>query len=369
MRALVIGAGIFGASAAYHLAQQGVDVVVVDEVHQGKATLAGAGIVCPWATKVEVPGWYSLYAASARYYGELVAGLEQRGEANFGYRKVGALVVAEDPAELEAAAERIARRTASAPEAGEVRRLTPAQARALFPPLREDLEGIHIPGGARVDSRQLAAAMLRAAVGLGATVLNDHVTLRLEGSRAVCRDGSGTPIEADEIIVTAGAWASQILAPLGLDHPVVPQRGQIVHLGMGGVKTADWPVLLPMSSHYMLAFDDSRVVIGATRENGAGFDYRVTAAGQAEVLNAGLKIAPGLANGTLIETRIGFRPAAPTHDPIVGRVPGIAGLSIGNGLGAGGLTLGPYLGRLLSDIVLGRAASIGLDGNAPAGPA
>jgi D-amino-acid dehydrogenase len=113
-----------------------------------------------------------------------------------------------------------------------------------------------------------------------------------------------------------------------------------------------------MTSHYMLAFDDSRVVIGATREDGTGFDYRVTAAGQAEVLNAGLAIAPGLATGTIIETRIGFRPAGDTIRPILGRVPGIDGLVLGNALGASGLTIGPYAGRLLSRICTGESPEI-----------
>lgn len=369
MRVLIIGAGILGASAAYHLAQQGVDVEIVDEGHQGKATLAGAGIVCPWATKVEEPEWYQMYAAGARFYDELIEGLKSRGETNLGYGKVGALVVADDKAEFEAAEQRVQRRLKDAPEAGDARRLTPAEARKLFPPLREDLEAIFIPGGARVDARLLAAAMVRAAVAMGATSRSDHVTLALSDGRAVCHDSDGKRIEADEIIVTAGAWAAQILNPLGLSHPVAPQKGQIVHLRLPGVSTANWPALLPMGSHYMLAFDDSRVVIGATREDNSGFDYRVTAAGELEVLSAGLAIAPGLAAATHIETRIGFRPAVKDLKLILGRVPGIAGLTIGNGLGAAGLTIGPVAGKCLADLIAGRPTLVSLASYAPQGRA
>lgn len=365
MRVLIIGAGILGSSAAYHLASQGVDVAVVDQAHPGKATMAGAGIVCPWATKVEEPEWYKLYDAGTRFYDGLIGGLKAKGETDLGYGKVGALVVAEDRGEFKAAAERIARRTKDAPEAGDVRHLTPPEARALFPPLREDFDAIHIPGAARVDARLLSAAMMRAAVSMGATFRNDYVTLDTNGERARCLDGTGSEIVADEIVVTAGAWAAQILAPLGLHHPVAPQKGQIVHLRLPGVATAKWPVVLPMSSHYMLSFDDSRVVIGATRETGSGFDYRVTAAGELEVLSAGLKIAPGLADATLIETRIGFRPAGDTMNPILGRVPGFANLTIGNGLGAGGLTIGPFAGSQLACIVMDKPTYIPLDLYAP----
>jgi D-amino-acid dehydrogenase len=367
MRVVIVGAGILGSSAAYHLARNGVEVEVIDEAHQGKATMAGAGIVCPWATKIEEPDWYRLYALGARYYDTLISDLGALGETNVGYGKVGALVVAEDPAELAAAGARIDARVKDAPEAGEVRRLTSAQARELFPPLREGLEAIHISGAARVDARLLSAAMLRAAVAHGAKVRSEHATLRLTSGKPEVLDSDGAVIPADEIIVTAGAWASQILAPLGLDHPVVPQKGQIMHLGLPGVQTGKWPVLLPMGSHYMLAFDDSRVVIGATREDNSGFDYRVTAAGEYEVLGAGLKIAPGLANATLIETRIGFRPATRNFRPILGRVPGLPGLIIGNGLGAAGLTIGPFAGKQLAQLAQGAEPDHPLDAYAPQG--
>ena len=126
-----------------------------------------------------------------------------------------------------------------------------------------------------------------------------------------------------------------------------------MHLHLPGQDTHDWPVVLPTGSHYLLAFDDSRVVVGATRESGVGFDYRVTASGQVEVLAEALHVAPGLAPATIIETRVGFRPVGPGVRPLLGTVDGLEGLVIGNGLGAAGLTIGPFAGRLLADAVLG----------------
>jgi D-amino-acid dehydrogenase len=134
---------------------------------------------------------------------------------------------------------------------------------------------------------------------------------------------------------------------------IEPQRGQIVHLHLPGVETAEWPVIFPLGGHYLLAFDDSRVVVGATREPGVGFDYRVTAAGQAEVLTQALHVAPGLATATMIETRVGFRPVGPGR-PVLGYVEGSDWLLIGNGLGAAGLTIGPLGGRMLAEAALGR---------------
>jgi D-amino-acid dehydrogenase len=62
----------------------------------------------------------------------------------------------------------------------------------------------------------------------------------------------------------------------------------------------------------------------------------------------------------LVETSIGFRPATAGIRPMLGWVPGIKGLVLGNGLGAAGLTIGPFGGRLLADLVLGRTSAIDL---------
>jgi len=171
---------------------------------------------------------------------------------------------------------------------------------------------------------------------------------------------NGEMIGADAVIVAAGAWAPAIFAPLGVRLAVEPQRGQIVHLHLPCADTGAWPVVLPFASHYLLAFEASRVVVGATRETGAGFDYRATAAGVAEVLNNALSVAPGLAAAALLETRIGFRPMSPGTRPLLGGVAGIAGLLIGNGMAASGLTLGPAAGKLLAQAALGQETDLDL---------
>ena len=281
MRVAVVGAGVLGASAAFHLALAGAEVVVADQGHAGRATAAGAGIVSPWSSGRADPDWRRIADAGARYYPELIQTLAECGEAETGYRRAGALSVAADEGELD-----------------------------------------------------------------GGRVAGMHV-----GSEA---------IEADRVVVAAGAWAPELLAPLGVPLAVAPQRGQIVHLRLEGVDTGDWPIVLPPGSHYLLAFEGSRVVAGATREAGSGFDHRVTAAGQAEVLNQALAVAPGLGPATLVETRVGFRPAGPDLKPMLGGVAGLDGLIVGNGLGASGLTIGRFAGRLLAQLALGEAPELDL---------
>lgn len=351
MKVAVIGAGILGASTALHLIKAGAEVEIFDRAHDGKATMAGAGIVCPWSSKYENPARYALSHAGACYYPDLVAELHERGIAETGYRRVGALVAASD---LDEAERRIRARAEPSPRAGTVTRLEGRQARELFPVLAGDRGAIHISGGARVDARIFSAAMLEAARRAGAKQHHEEVSLKLKGHRAVCISPSQGEVAADMTVLTAGAWASDVLKALNLPLPVEPQRGQILHLRLPGIDTSRWPVVSTLSDNYMLAFDDSRVAIGATREFGVGFDYRVTAGGQAELLGAAFRIAPDLASASVIETRIGFRPFVHNLTPILTQAPGIDGLVIGNGLGAGGLTIGPYSGKLLAEIALGQ---------------
>ncbi|MGW4796326.1 NAD(P)/FAD-dependent oxidoreductase, partial [Nonomuraea sp. NPDC004297] len=164
MRVVVIGSGIVGAGAAYRLSRRGVSVTVLDACRQGEATQAGAGIVCPWVDHPEDDDWYRLTREGARAYPALV---EELGE-DIGYAKVGALLVSEDPAELEPVRTLLRRRHADAPEMGEVTDVaTPAE---LFPPLSDTLSALLVPGAARVDGRSVRDALLRAAVAGGAQV-------------------------------------------------------------------------------------------------------------------------------------------------------------------------------------------------------
>ncbi|MFC4167713.1 NAD(P)/FAD-dependent oxidoreductase [Teichococcus aestuarii] len=361
MRVIVVGAGILGASAAYHLARGGAEVVILDPMLEGRATAAGAGIVCPWSSRVTDADWYRLSGGGARDYPALVAQLAEDGETDLGYRRVGALCIAGEEAGLEETEARIRARLPAAPEAGTLSRLAPEEARALFPPLRPGEPALHLSGAARVGSRLLAVALLREAQRHGAVAHRDVVTgLATEASRVCGAWAGGRLFGGDAVLLAAGAWAPPLLAPLGIDLAVQPQRGQILHLLLPGQQTRDWPVLLPMSSHYLLAFDDSRIVVGATREVGSGFDHRLTAGGVMQVLRQALGVAPGLETATLHEMRIGMRPMGPDLKPLLGPVPGVEGLVIGNGLGAGGLTMGPYAGRLLAQHLLQGGAEIPL---------
>src|SRR5262245_60316543 len=124
MKVIVVGAGILGGSAAYHLAREGAEVALVDRADEGRATAAGAGIVCPWGSATEDASRYALHARGARYYSQIVAMLAEDGESDLGYARVGGLYVPADPSELADLEHRLRTRAADAPEAGTIERLS-----------------------------------------------------------------------------------------------------------------------------------------------------------------------------------------------------------------------------------------------------
>jgi D-amino-acid dehydrogenase len=350
-RVLVAGSGVAGAGVAYALACGGAAVTVVDSGMDGQATAAGAGIVQPWSSAT-TGALHDLSAAAAEFYPALLAELSELGVRDVGYRRRGSLIVDAQEPHLAAVAERLAVRAARSPTVGPVSRLGPGEARRMFPPLADELAALYVPGGARVDGRRVRNGLLAAAAQRGAQVKPATVRLVQGPGGSTRATVDGDPHPADAVVVAAGAWTNRLLSPLGVQLPLAPQRGQISHLHLPATPTDEWPSVHTTLGHYLVAFEDGRVVAGATRETGSGWDARVTAAGQHLILADALRIAPGLAEATLLETRVGLRPLAADGLPLVGRLLHQPHVFVATGFGPVGLTLGPYVGQLLAEAIL-----------------
>lgn len=361
-KVIVIGAGILGAATAYELTRQGAEVLLIDRRDPGQATDAAAGIICPWLSQRRNQAWYRLAKAGARFYPELIGQLQREGETETGYARVGAISIHSDLDKIEKMEERARQRREDAPEVGEIARLDERETRELFPLLAEGYSSVRIGGAARVDGRALRDALIRSARRRGAVLIEGDAKLTHEENRVTGASVRAERYSADVTVVCAGAWARPLMEPLGIRFNVGYQKAQIVHLQVQGERdSGDWPVVMPPSDQYLLAFEHGKIVIGATHENDVeGYDTRITAGGMQEVLNKGLSLAPDLADSAFAEARTGFRPFTPGFLPVIGAVPGWDGLLAANGLGSSGLTVGPYLGTQLAHLALGRPLEIDL---------
>ncbi|PIC78349.1 FAD-dependent oxidoreductase [Sporosarcina sp. P19] len=349
---VIVGAGIVGASAAYHLSTKYAEVVLIDRQEPGQATKAAAGIICPWASQRRNKAWYALASAGAAYYPEFIRSLEEQGELETGYKKVGALAIHTDLIRLEKKVELLNKRKEHAPEIGEVELLSPEQVASYFPELSDEYSAVRISGAAKVEGEQLLDALKRVAVTRGVQSINGSATPYIKEGKVCGVVVDGQIIEGDQIVVAAGAWASDFTEPLGKKLQVAGQKAQILHLQSKHITSGEWPVIMPPSTQYLVPFQDGRFVAGATHEDTDDFDIQPTAGGILEVLSNVLPVAPALNKAELAEVRVGIRPHTPNFMPVIGQLPDHPQVWIANGLGSSGLTVGPLLGKLLSQLVL-----------------
>ena len=227
-RLVIIGAGIAGCSAAYHLAQLGWrDIVVVDQgplFHTGGSTS-------------HAPGGLSLISASrmltefAAYGVPLYAGLQVAGRP--GATLVGALEVARSEprwAELK-------RRAGWGKSYGvECRLLLPQACKQLVPVLdeRQIVGGLLSPRAGVAAPVVVAQAMAQAAIDQGAAAFEAHTTVTgIERAgrrvRAVLTDQGR--IETEAVLLCAGIWGPLVGRLAGVVVPLMPMEHQYVKLG------------------------------------------------------------------------------------------------------------------------------------------
>ena len=162
-------------------------------------------------------------------------------------------------------------------------------------------------------------------------------------------------VATDAVVICGGAWSTPLADELGVSLPVHPLKGQIVHLALPSVDSRGWSIVQPVLGFYLVPWPDGRVACGGTMESGAGYDCRPTADGVHQLLRECLRTAPGLAQATLADVRVGLRPSSVDGRPVLGRVPGWANAFVATGHGAEGLLLGPLSAGLVARQVLGAA--------------
>ena len=274
---IIIGAGILGASTAFHLAKAGASVTVIDRGEPGQASDAAAGIICPWLSQRRNKAWYALAKSGAAYYETLIQQLENDGETETGYRKVGAISLHTDSEKLNKMEERVIDRRKGANEIGDVRKLTSEETSALFPPLSNEFGSVQISGAARVNGRELVNALLNAAKKHGAIFVSGSAKLSHSNNEITGVSVGNEQYSADKVLITAGAWADELLSPLGINLQVKGQKAQIVHLQLDDKNTGNWPVVIPPTNQYILAYENGRIIIGATHEDDMEYNQKVTA--------------------------------------------------------------------------------------------
>lgn len=343
---LIVGGGVIGGAIAYELARRQVSVTLVERGPiGGEASGASAGII----SLPNAPDWrperIELGRISLERYPALVAELEERTGLAIEYRRPGELSVAVDEPHLAR------ERSLADWQVGlgyRVEELTPAEARRLEPALPRGLLGAWLARDVgSLSVQRLTRALVAAAEALGATVLPETPVGELlhEGGRVTGVRLFGRELTAGTTVLATGAWTRFFGDALAAPLPTKPVKGQLLAFANAPLRPRH---LLAGHGGYVRPRLDGTTVVAATQEEGAGFDRRVTGHGTAWLLDLTRTLCPSLLEGELVESWTGLRPGSETGDPLIGPVPGFAGLWVAAGHFRTGAKEAPATGALVA---------------------
>jgi glycine/D-amino acid oxidase-like deaminating enzyme len=334
---VVVGGGIRGAGIAYYLARAGVRVALVEKGFFGSgASGANAGLV---NVSQKAPGHYTLFSLlSADMYPEFVAGLE----ADVDYQRDGFLRVAETDADVDDLIQRA--QTQSRVPGVKVEILDVKRARALEPALSPRIAAASFCAqDGNVDPLKLVRAVARAAQRHGAQILHHReVTgIRLAGGRVAAVLTRQDEIATDVVVDAAGVFVPDVARMVGVEVPILPQRGQMFQLEA-------LPPLLRRPIGSLRQLSSGTTIAGTTNEF-VGHDRRVTYEAGADVLARARRVVPALARARVIRAWAGLRPMTPDGLPVYDAVPQVPGFLVA--VGHSGITLAAITAQVFLDLV------------------
>ncbi|HEY7045604.1 MAG TPA: glycine oxidase ThiO [Jatrophihabitantaceae bacterium] len=358
---IIAGGGVIGLGIAWRSAQRGVRVTVVDPSPGTAATWTAAGMLTP-ATELhygEQP-LLMLGLESARRYPDFVAELEDAAGATVGYRRDGTIVSAWDTADLAGLRDlqefgRTLGLTTELLTGRELRQLEPALASGLP-------GGLHAADDGQVDTRRLRDALLTAIERAGGHVVRHHVrSVRVEGDRVRgVTLGPGEELDADTVVVAAGAWSGQIVGVPAEAVPVHPVKGQTLrlHLPDGAPLQRVVRGVVRGSPVYLIPRASGEIVVGASSED-AGFDVTPRAGAIYELLRDAQALVPVLGEAIFDEVSTSLRPGSPDNAPLIGPTT-IDGLIVATGHYRNGILLAPVTADGVAELLAGGALPEGL---------
>jgi glycine/D-amino acid oxidase-like deaminating enzyme len=367
---LIVGGGIAGCSTAYHLARLGHVATVVERGDiAGAASGLNAGLIdcVGWSHRRDLHD--HLTAGSVEIFEQVQLDAGEDVE----FRRSGSLQAIHTPEQHEYTQKRVAELQAHGQR---VELLTTREARTLEPGLSPALLGaMYSPLRAQADPVRGTRAFATLAARHGARILTGRAVTALvpRGGGWSARTAEG-PVEADVLVLAAGAWCAALGGMLGLDIPIVPVRGQMwatapaspsVFQTISAAESAhDWartPPTDPPNLTIRAGRRLTRHLYGRQRRNGeivfggdrecVGESTTPDPAGIAVNRAHAASVLPFLHTLPIARTWAGLMPFPRDGKPLIGRLPDHANLWIVSGLASSGFGRGPMAGKLLAESV------------------
>jgi sarcosine oxidase, subunit beta len=346
---VVIGAGAIGASAAFHLADRGARVTVVEACAGPAAGSTGrsfASVRGQWADALNT----ELSLRSIRRFRDF----PREHGTDVGYRPTGYLLLVPEarwPAHL--AAVELQRSLGVRFEV-----LDPAAATAVTDFRTDGIAGATWgPDDGVVDPHLLTAAFLSLARARGAQVRFRCPVAAVAADPATggwAVTAGGAVLRAQHVVNAAGGWAGEVAALAGLDVPVVHSRRNVYASAAGALHRAV-PMTIDVGTGVFLRSEGGRLLFGAARPDQTdGYDVSVDWPWLEAVLGTAVERFPWMADLPLDRSACwaGTYELTPDHGGILGPHPDAPTWVDACGFSGHGLMQSPELGRLVAEQVL-----------------
>jgi glycine/D-amino acid oxidase-like deaminating enzyme len=355
---LIVGGGILGCVAMYHLAEFGIETLLVERGELNREA-SGTNAGSLHFQILRQPDYAPERLARLRHSVELHAEaariwrtVERDLDTDLGVRLGGGLLVADTAEQFEALREkhRVERAMGMQTEL-----LETSDMLQICPHLASDLRGAdYHPGEGFANPLLVAPAYARRAVERGARVRIKTEVIAIEQQRGGFKVQTGTgEIHARRVVNAAGAAAGRVAAMVGLSVPIV---GHALHVNV----TEPWPILLP---GLLIQHAGRRLTLKQTQYGtfiiGGGWRARLDHALDRKVTiwdsmvgnvwNA-CRVMPVLARVQVVRTWAGIIATSEDHRTILGESARVRGYYLLHP-GDAGFTLGPVVGRLLAELL------------------
>jgi 4-methylaminobutanoate oxidase (formaldehyde-forming) len=365
--AVVVGAGAFGASIAFHLAKRGSRVALLERhavVSQTSPRAAGLS--------QQIRGDPVMTQLAMRSVSKIEHFADETGEP-LTFHQPGSLKLAR----TEPFAAQIADEIARGQRAGlRIESVTAAEAQRLAPHLHAEsaLAIWYNATDLYLEPGDLPRAYVRAAEKMGAAIY-PHTAVTAIGTRdgaierVVTEQGEiATPVVVD----AAGAWAGVVGDMTGIRVPLVPTRHQLyITTPIEGVK-ASHPIVRVLDVNVYVRPERGGLLLGGYEPEPLQVDVRTLPPGF-QIQDLALDFEPlrklthevraefpALQSAEIAEFRGGLPTMTADGVHIVDRVPGVDGFFVAGGCNVGGLSISPAIGEVLADWVIDGAAPLDL---------
>ena len=346
---LIIGGGAIGLATAWHLAQTGYRITLLERTQTGReASWAGGGILCPlygWRYPAPV---MALAAAGMARYPAWIEALRDTATTDPEFAHHGLLILdpthtGETPAEINQWAKHYA-------QVAQWQR-----ADTHFPHLPAH-DALWLPAIHTLRNPRLMHALREAALAAGVQIIEtaavDH--LLIDGTRVQGAATAQAQYFAERTLVAAGAWTGSLVPGLS-PAQVFPVRGQMLRFeanpGIG------LPTVIMDRGIYLIPRADGSVVVGSTVEH-AGFDKHPTAEAQTALHRTAVALWPNLAHASIAQQWAGLRPGTVDELPYLGAHPRLSQLFVATGFYRNGLAMAPAAAEAMSALIQGQPPAI-----------